>query len=44
MSALLPKADVNGYGAGGPKLTQTGHSELEAKTDEPFVNEVMVPG
>jgi len=24
MSALPPKADVNGYGAGGPLLTQTG--------------------
>ncbi len=27
MSALPPKADVNGYGAGGPLLTQSGSRE-----------------
>ncbi len=25
MSAITPKADVNGYGAGGPLLTPNGH-------------------
>ena len=43
-SALPPKADVNGYGAGSPLVTQTGHSKLEAKTIKLSVNKVMVPG
>ena len=29
MSALPPKADVNGQGAGGPLLTQSGHLRAE---------------
>ena len=31
MTALPPKADINGYGTGCPLLTQSGHFRLSAE-------------
>ncbi len=36
MSGYAPKADVNGHGAGGPELTQIGHTGCSYDTISQF--------